>query len=144
MIRPTSTLGMRHVALYVRDMQACEHFYVELLGMQIEWRPDTDNLYLSTGPDNLALHQAGDTRRDELGQRLDHIGFFLRTPEEVDQWFTFLQKQGVRMRAEPRTHRDGARSFYCYDPDDTVVQIIYHPPIAEWETAQQPHPGSLE
>lgn len=143
-MRPTSTLEMRHVALYVRDMQACEHFYVELLGMQVEWRPDMDNLYLSSGPDNLALHQAGDTARDELGQRLDHIGFFVRTPEEVDQWFAFLQLREVRMRAEPRTHRDGARSFYCYDPDGTSVQIIYHPPVVEWLAAQQLHPGQLE
>ena len=136
MTRPASTLGMRHVALYVSDMPACERFYVELLGMQVEWRPDAENLYLSSGPDNLALHQASNTERDELVQRLDHIGFFLRTPQEVDEWFAFLQKQGVRMRSAARTHRDGARSFYCYDPDGTVVQIIYHPPVAEWEAGR--------
>ena len=64
MTRPASTLGMRHVALYVSDMPACERFYVELLGMQVEWRPDAENLYLSSGPDNLALHQASNTERD--------------------------------------------------------------------------------
>lgn len=133
MKRPGATLGMRHVALYVRDMPACEHFYVALLGMRVEWRPDAENLYLSSGPDNLALHQAAAGDRDELGQRLDHIGFFLATAEEVDQWFDFLKAQGVRLRSDPRTHRDGARSFYCYDPDGTSVQIIYHPPVAKWE-----------
>jgi hypothetical protein len=34
------------------------------------------------------------------------------------------------MLAEPRTHRDGARSFYCQDPDGNAVQILYHPPIS--------------
>lgn len=131
--RPAATLGMRHVALYVRDMQACEAFYVGLLGMQEEWRPDSQNLYLTSGPDNLALHQAPPGERDELEQRLDHIGFFLADPQAVDEWFGFLRDQGVSMRSEPRTHRDGARSFYCYDPDGTVVQIIYHPPVAQWE-----------
>ena len=138
MTRPAATLGMRHVALYVRELQACEHFYVELLGMQVEWRPDAENLYLSSGPDNLALHQAAVTGRDELGQRLDHIGFFLKTAQEVDEWFDYLQEQGVRIRTAPRTHRDGARSFYCYDPDGTVVQIIFHPPVAEWEAGRRP------
>lgn len=134
MTRPEPGIGMRHVALHVRDLQACEHFYVALMGMREEWRPDPDNLYLSSGADNLALHRApADAARDEAGQRLDHIGFFFGTPEEVDLWYEFLLSHGVRMRNAPRTHRDGARSFYCYDPEGTCVQIIYHPPVAEAE-----------
>jgi len=132
-VRPDPGFGMRHVALYVRDMAACERFYVELLGMQVEWRPDPENLYLSSGSDNLALHQAADEERPEALQRLDHIGFFMRSPEDVDAWYGFLESEGVRMRNAPRTHRDGARSFYCFDPDGTVVQIIFHPPVARAE-----------
>ncbi len=134
MKRPDSHLGMRHVALNVREMAASEQFYVDLLGMAVEWRPDADNLYLSSGPDNLALHRAPAGEWDEATQRLDHIGFFLTSPEEVDQWHAFLEAAGVRMRNAPRTHRDGARSFYCYDPDGTVVQIIYHPPVVTYES----------
>lgn len=130
MKRPSSHLGMRHVALNVRDMAASERFYVELLGMAEQWRPDSDNLYLSSGPDNLALHKAPAGERDEATQRLDHIGFFVANPEEVDQWYAFLEAAGVRMGTAPRAHRDGARSFYCYDPDGTLVQIIYHPSLA--------------
>ncbi|WP_456444263.1 VOC family protein [Thiolapillus sp.] len=133
MPRPSLGYGMRHVALYVRDLAACEAFYVDLLGMKIEWRPDETNVYLSSGGDNLALHQAGELPRDEAAQRLDHIGFFLRNAEEVDDWFRWLQENGVRMRTKPRTHRDGARSFYCYDPDGTLVQMIHHPPVCAWE-----------
>jgi catechol 2,3-dioxygenase-like lactoylglutathione lyase family enzyme len=123
---------MGHVALAVRDLKACERFYVDLLGMQVEWRPDADNVYLTSGSDNLALHRtAGHGSPPELVQRLDHIGFFVKTPEQVDSWYAFLSGHGVKIRNAPRTHRDGARSFYCYDPDGTTVQIIYHPPIAE-------------
>ena len=135
MSRPSPGYGMRHVALYVRDLAACEYFYVELLGMRVEWRPDPANVYLSSGSDNLALHQAGDLSRDESAQRLDHIGFFLAKAEDVDAWFEWLNENGVRMRTGPRTHRDGARSFYCYDPDGTLVQIIHHPPVCAWEEA---------
>ncbi|MCU7852225.1 MAG: VOC family protein [Candidatus Thiodiazotropha sp. (ex Monitilora ramsayi)] len=135
MKRPDSHLGLRHVALNVRDLPASEHFYVELLGLRVEWRPDPDNLYLTSGPDNLALHKAPAGELDEAGQRLDHIGFFLATAELVDEWYEFLGSMGVQMRNAPRTHRDGARSFYCYDPDGTVVQIIYHPPVAEFEAS---------
>ncbi len=37
------------------------------------------------------------------------------------------------MVTEPRTHRDGARSFYCKEPSGVKVQIIYHPPITEYD-----------
>lgn len=124
------TAGMRHVALFVQDLPACENFYVELLGMQVEWRPDEDNVYLTSGNDNLALHRAASKLNPEAMQKLDHIGFILDEIDHVDQWFEHLLAAGVKMRNEPRTHRDGARSFYCYDPDGTVVQMIYHPPIS--------------
>jgi catechol 2,3-dioxygenase-like lactoylglutathione lyase family enzyme len=131
-MRPSGKpIGMCHVALNVKDMAASEHFYVEVLGMAVEWRPDPDNLYLTSGQDNLALHRvAADAPWDESIQRLDHIGWFLQTAPAVDDWFRYLQAQGVRMRNAPRTHRDGARSFYCYDPDGTCLQVIYHPPLA--------------
>jgi len=129
--RPTRSTGLRHVALCVHDLAACERFYVELLGMRVVWRPDPDNVYLTGGADNLALHRTIGGDRPEEVQRLDHIGFFLRSPDEVDAWYAFLLAQGVPMRDAPRTHRDGARSFYCYDPDGTCVQLIHpaQPPL---------------
>ncbi len=130
MKRPQATSGMRHVAIFVSDLESCEQFYVELLGMKVEWRPDPDNVYLTSGNDNLALHRANADFDTSGAQKLDHIGFIINTPEQVDQWFEFLQFNDVAIRQPPRTHRDGARSFYCYDPAHTVVQIIYHPPIS--------------
>lgn len=125
-----TTSGLRHVALFVQDLDACLHFYTELLNMKIEWQPDPNNIYLSSGNDNLALHKASEDFDTSGPQRLDHIGFIINTPDEVDQWFSFLQSEGVKVRQPPRTHRDSARSFYCYDPAGTVVQMIYHPPIS--------------
>ena len=120
---------MRHVALFVSDFEGAEQFYSKLLGMEVEWRPDSDNVYLTTGNDNLALH-----RRKNLGNStetsLDHIGFFVNEREKIDYWFEFLSAQGVKIVTKPRDHRDGARSFYCLDPSGTRVQLIYHPPIA--------------
>jgi len=133
MKRPEMSYGMRHVALFVHDLPACEQFYVELLGMKVEWRPDERNVYLSSGGDNLALPQADAGIAGAAAQRLDHIGFFLATEALVDEWFAWLQERGVPMRTEPRSHRDGARSFYCHDPDGTLVQIMFHPPVRDWE-----------
>jgi len=128
MKRPPAPCGLRHVALNVTDLERCEHFYAQLLGMRVEWRPDADNVYLSSGSDNLALHRAAAPAREP--SRLDHIGFVLREPRHVDAWHAFLQDQGVAVQGPPRTHRDGARSFYCRDPEGNTVQLLYHPPLA--------------
>lgn len=99
------------------------------MGMEIEWQPDADNCYLSSGNDNLALHRAGESHGD--GQRLDHIGFIIDDIENVDVWHEHLASHGVDIAQPPKTHRDGARSFYFHDPDGTLVQLIYHPPISQ-------------
>jgi len=127
--RPPGHTGLRHAALNVSDITAMEHFYVDLLGMRVEWRPDPDNLYLTSGNDNLALHRA--SKPVSGSQRLDHIGFILAHSDDVDPWHDFLVANGVEIVKPPRTHRDGARSFYCKDPDGNVVQMIYHPPLVD-------------
>lgn len=127
MIRPGKTSGMRHVALFVEPLEETVRFYTDLLGMEIEWQPDEDNFYLTSGNDNLALHRIA--KQPEAGQ-LDHIGFFIDDIDQVDEWFDYLKGEGVKVLTEPKTHRDGARSFYCLDPAGTRVQVIYHIPIA--------------
>ncbi|AFT68028.1 MAG: catechol 2,3-dioxygenase-like lactoylglutathione lyase family enzyme [Cycloclasticus pugetii] len=127
MKRPNPTTGLRHVALNVQDLVAAEHFYVELMGMSVEWRPDEQNVYLTSGNDNLALHVV--TGEEAGVPALDHIGFFLDREDDVDDWFEFLKHHGVKMKTQPRKHRDGAKSFYCYDPSGVTVQIICHPPL---------------
>lgn len=128
MRRPARIGGLHHVALKVKDFAACEKFYTELLGFEVEWRPDEDNVYLTSGADNLALHRDADFTAG--AGALDHLGIILRAPDDVDAWYEFLTSHDVPMETTPKTHRDGARSFYCRDPDGNCVQMIYHPPLA--------------
>ena len=126
--------GLRHLALHARDLDAMKRFYVDVLGFEVEWEPDPDNIYLSSGIDNLALHRAPSTslRAGETaaGGALDHLGLIVRAPEDVDKWAEFLTSKGVALAVQPKTHRDGARSFYFKDPDGNAIQIIHHPPIS--------------
>ena len=120
--------GLRHLALKVRDLDAMKRFYIDLLGFEVEWEPDADNVYLSSGIDNLALHAS--TALTPRGGALDHLGLIVKTADDVDRWAAFLESRGVTLDARPRTHRDGARSCYFSDPDGNHVQIIHHPPIS--------------
>jgi catechol 2,3-dioxygenase-like lactoylglutathione lyase family enzyme len=131
---PPPTKGIRHVALFVRDLATVEAFYRDVLGYREEWRPSERELYMTRGADNLALH-AVDAPAGQQGEaresRLDHIGLLMARPEHVDQWAAWLESRGVALDTRPRTHRDGARSFYARDPEGNRIQFIWHPPIAD-------------
>jgi catechol 2,3-dioxygenase-like lactoylglutathione lyase family enzyme len=146
MTRPPHA-GLRHLALNVHNLDAMKRFYVDLLGFAVEWEPDAENIYLSSGLDNLALHRStaltasrstaltasvsSGASQEKRVDALDHLGLIVRKPEDVDAWAAFLEGHGVTIDAKPRTHRDGARSCYFKDPDGNVVQIIHHPPISD-------------
>ena len=123
-------LGIRHIALNVRDVQKSIQFYSGILDMKLEWMPDPDNAYLTSGQDNLALHKSAPGAEPGPSQLVHHIGMVVRRPEDVDKWAARLRERGVPLAQEPKTHRDGARSFYFHDPDGLLIQLLYHPPIS--------------
>ena len=139
MTLPIATRGLRHVALRVRNLVRSKTFYVELFGMQPVWEPDAQNAYLSSGCDNLALHEVAADQlppvpAPRMGapstQALDHIGFIVSTPEAVWAAAEMLRVRHVPILQEPRRHRDGSCSVYCADPDGNVVQILFEPSIS--------------
>ncbi len=132
-VRPDGMLGIRHIALFVKDLEACIKFYVDIMGMHIEWQPDADNVYLTNHGDVFALHRVD--YEPQAQQRLDHIGFVLNAFEDVDNWYDYFVKNGVKITEKPKTHRDGARGFYCLDAVGHLLELIYHPPVTESQKA---------
>lgn len=128
MLRP-SHAGLRHVALNVIDLEGMERFYTDVLGFELEWKPDEDNAYLCSGVDNLALHRVPIASRAGL-QALDHIGIIIDDIDDVTHWYNYMKEHGVVLHNEPKTHRDGARGYYCADPEGNTIQVIFHPPIS--------------
>ena len=130
--------GLRHVALRVTDLARSRAFYEQVLGMKVVWAPDADNVYLSSGTDNLALHQIA---RGELAayasspaQLLDHIGVILDDSDAVDRMYQAIQATiasfGGAIAKPPKQHRDGSYSFYFSDPDGNVIQALHEPTIS--------------
>jgi catechol 2,3-dioxygenase-like lactoylglutathione lyase family enzyme len=121
---PVPVRGLWHLALRVRDVEAAIAFYRDVFGLRVVWRPDVGNAYLSSGADNLALHQVDDI---EGSGALDHLGFVVPAATDVHAAAALLRARGTEIVHEPREHRDGTVSCYCRDPDGNLVQILWLP-----------------
>ena len=122
-------LGIRHLALKVKNFEECLKFYTQILGMKVDWQPDHENVYLTNGKDNLALHYDGDLSLDSES-RLDHFGIFVRKQEDIDVFLKHIQENNIKIHKEKKTHRDNSISFYVEDPDGNILQILWHPALS--------------
>ncbi len=120
--------GMRHLALTVSDVDRTRAFYEKVFGMKVVWQPDPDNVYLSSGCDNLALHRGAGG--DPNAQHLDHLGFIVPAESDVESAWQWVQEEKIDVAKPLRRHRDGSVSFYIRDPDGNVVQVLYEPTIS--------------
>ena len=126
------SLGIRHIALRVGDIQKSRAFYQRVFEMVAVWEPDPLNSYLSSGSDNLALHQIDKnpiTLNGTSATPLDHFGFLMETPEAVDEMHRWILHCQIAITKAPKKHRDGSYSFYLADPDGNTIQILYEPNI---------------
>ncbi|MCA9657781.1 MAG: VOC family protein [Myxococcales bacterium] len=130
------TLGLRHLALFIPDalFDATVRFYREGMAMDVDWQPDPDNVYLSSGPDNLAIHRALDGKVVDQGTSpLDHLGFCVPSAAAVEAWHARIAggaaTWGLPAVGATKRHRDDSTSFYFRDPAGHQVQIIHIPSL---------------
>lgn len=122
---------MRHIALKVSDLPRAKNFYQNVLGLQVVWEPDPHNVYLSSGCDNIALHQVAQRlAADAVERQLDHLGFVVESIERVMELEQEFRSKGVNITHPFKMHRDGSASFYCTDPDGIVIQMLYEPHLS--------------
>jgi catechol 2,3-dioxygenase-like lactoylglutathione lyase family enzyme len=129
--RITGLKGMRHVALKVKNVTQSKIFYQEILGMDVVWEPDAENVYLSSGCDNIAIHAvSANFAASAEEKQLDHLGFIVESTERVKELEQEFIAKGVRIVHPFKAHRDGSASFYCADPDGIVIQMLYEPHLS--------------
>jgi catechol 2,3-dioxygenase-like lactoylglutathione lyase family enzyme len=122
---------MRHIALKVKNAGRSKAFYCERFGMAVVWEPDPRNIYLSSGCDNIAIHEVTEDFISGAAERqLDHLGFVVESVERVRELENEFVSHGVKIVHPFKVHRDGSASFYCADPDGIVIQLLYEPALS--------------
>jgi catechol 2,3-dioxygenase-like lactoylglutathione lyase family enzyme len=132
MTAPLKLLGLDHVVLRVRDLDAALRFYVGMLGCSEERRIDALGLVqLRAGaslidlvPVDSPLGKAGGGAPDPAAKNVDHVCLRIE-PFDAAELGTHLRAHGV----EPgdvgeRYGADGyGPSMYLRDPDGNVVEL---------------------
>lgn len=125
---PKTTLKLRHVSFYVQSMQQSLYFYRDVLGMEVYYAPNEQNIYLTNGDDAIALHSASQLRLLGTSKAigLDHIGFFLPNSEALMAWYLYLRNFDLEI-SDVQKHGDGCEGFYVKDPDANSVEFTTVP-----------------
>lgn len=126
--RPPAFRGIRHVAFRVKNLEECEKFYTDVMGMTLLYRANENLVYLTCGNDNLSLARAKSDPKD--GGVFDHYGFIVESKDSLDAWYSYFKSIDVPVIDRPHDHADGARSFHIKDPAGNIIQPIYHPAIS--------------
>jgi catechol 2,3-dioxygenase-like lactoylglutathione lyase family enzyme len=124
---------LHHVALITSDMEKTVSFYRDVLGSEIAMahrlnRPDNVRHYFITVAPNtvFAFFEFPDAQQHDLREAtvhktdrmLDHICFFVDSPEKLDGWHARVTAAGVPVHG----YVPGSNLFFP-DPNNIIFQV---------------------
>jgi len=143
-----SDLGLTHIALLVRDLQASIDFYARYAGMEVVHRhhghddpgpgdphgsnPPTEVAWMSdlTRPFVIVLIQGNHFGIDTPLGPLGHIGVACESRDEVDRRAALAAADGYLRK--PAADWGPPVGYWCYlaDPDGNVLELSYGQEVA--------------
>lgn len=112
--------GLAELTLQVRDLQALEAFYADVLGLRVLKRED-DRVWLAAGSHaRLGLWLPGEKEFGDEGGAHVHYAFSAE-PGTLDRLAEHLEGRSIPVRG-PVEHPGGDRSIYLEDPEGNVVE----------------------
>lgn len=144
--RPAKAVGINHLVLNVRDLEASHRFYTELLGFEqcgeLEDQPMSMRFYRATPESHhdLALVQMPEPEAEPPVQRWKMtaartaINHFAVCYPDRGSWLAeleHLQANGVEFLV--RGDHGMTHSAYIADPDGNGIEVLYELPHEVWE-----------
>ena len=141
----------RHVGIVVQDMEACLHFWRDIMGLEVAADFREEGEYIDTvqaingvrlhmiklaAPDGSMIellkdesHPTPPPDRNQLCDRgIRHLAF---TVEDVERSWETLTSCGCPTLSPPVTAPDGkARLFFARDPEGNLLEIVQ---VGEWK-----------
>ena len=144
---PITPLGLNHLVLNVRDIEASHEFYTELIGLKLVGklrktvsRPNPPRMRFNSGQKDgkynhhdLALVENKNLppKIDTTTPAINHLAITLPDRKAWLRQLAFLQEKGVKFGS--RVEHGMTHSLYIKDPDGYGVELLYELPRDVWE-----------
>ncbi|WP_018127701.1 VOC family protein [Balneola vulgaris] len=118
--------GLNHITIRVNRIDASKEFYGDILGFElIKTMGQSMAVYDIGNGDTLVIVEA-ETSYDPTSRdfRVDHFGFFVETPEKVDELATYFRDKEVTVMSGPANRKKG-RFLFISDPDGNMIEFFY-------------------
>jgi len=116
--------GINHITLRVNDIDRSQHFYGKVLGFKLEKKMGRSMAVYRIGGDSLVIVEAETSYdRDSRDYRVDHFGFFVDSPEDVNEMTNYLRENEVTILSGPANRKNG-RFVFISDPDGNMIEIF--------------------
>ena len=138
------SISLTHLALHVRDLDACVEFYRSYAGMRLVHQRISDGnrivwlAELNKESEFVLVILPGGPGRNQSSSDFSHLGFALGSRTSVDNIAERAQTEGI-LEWEPREEPYPV-GYYCgiKDPDGNFVEFSYGQPLGPGAVQEEP------
>jgi lactoylglutathione lyase len=118
--------GLNHITIRVNRINASKEFYGKILDFElVKTMGQSMAIYDLGGGDTLVIVEA-ETSYDPTSRdfRVDHFGFYVESPEKVDELAEYFRQHEVTIISGPANRKKG-RFLFVADPDGNMIEFFY-------------------
>lgn len=118
--------GLNHITIRVNRIDASKEFYGDILGFEVvKTMGQSMAVYDIGGGDTMVIVEA-ETSYDPTSRdfRVDHFGFFVESPEKIDELAKYFRQKEVTIMSGPANRKKG-RFLFIADPDGNMIEFMY-------------------
>ena len=123
-MNPTSTYGLTHLAVVVKDLKKTKEFYMKVFDMEVMYDME-DFIQLTTpGCNDVLVFETSKKIQPGPAGGIIHFGFRLRRPNDIQIVLKKIQEAGGTIK-DHGEFVPGSPYVFFEDPDGYEVEVWY-------------------
>lgn len=118
--------GLNHITIRVNRIDASKEFYGDILNLELVRTMGQSMAVYKIGEEDTLVIVEAETSYDPTSRdfRVDHFGFYVDSPEKVDELAKYFREKEVTVMSGPANRKKG-RFLFISDPDGNMIEYFY-------------------